>query len=762
MSSCSVYGAAGDGAAPRTSDVHPLTAYAKCKVLVERDVKPLASDNFSPTFLRNATAFGASPRMRFDLVVNDLAGHAWTEKVIRMDSDGSPWRPFVHILDISQAIDLRRSTRRATSSTTRSSTSASNAQNYQIREIARDHLADVPGLRADDRRQHRRQPQLPGELRQDHTSACRASRRYDVARGAEELPRRLPGRRHDERALRVPRAHADQADQAPARDAPDRRPVLLDRPARPSIATRPATFEALRPAEHSTAPSLMSMEPRSATTAGCSPGSGDEDEFRRARHRRPERPDERVATTPPRHDPRPALAGRAVRRVEAAPLHRAARCSTWRVDLRPGLADLRALAGRHADGRRPATSSSCRPAAPTATRRSRTTRRSATRSRTPTCRAPSAASAGTIPRSASTGRSPSRHRLRQGRVLAGLRAGGALVIVVDCARSSAVPPRATRSGSASSAPGSPVAGSLLQVLTAYPGMDLVAVCNRTIESAERAYRDAGADDVVRVSTARRARRGRSPPAGTRSPTTRPRLRGRPAIEVIVEATGEIEFGAGVALPAIENGKHLVLVNAELDSTLGPILKTYADRAGVVLTDTDGDQPGVLMNLVARSRCSASGRSSPATSRACSTTAARPRRREAFAEAVFQRPKMITSFADGTKIAAEMAIARPTRLGFGVTVRGHGGPALRRGSRRRRASSTSTRCSSGRSSTTSSARSRASASSCSALRGDPLVRRYMKIYKMGDGPVYTFYRPFHLSPLETPHDRPRRAPRGRSR
>ncbi|HEX5149371.1 MAG TPA: SDR family oxidoreductase, partial [Candidatus Limnocylindrales bacterium] len=98
MSSCSVYGAAGDEFSTETSPLQPQTAYAQCKVLVERDVRPMANDVFSPTFLRNATAFGASPRQRFDLVVNDLAGHAWTEGVIRMDSDGRPWRPLVHIL----------------------------------------------------------------------------------------------------------------------------------------------------------------------------------------------------------------------------------------------------------------------------------------------------------------------------------------------------------------------------------------------------------------------------------------------------------------------------------------------------------------------------------------------------------------------------------------------------------------------------------------------------------------------------------------
>lgn len=104
MSSCSVYGVATDGDVTEESLVNPQTAYAECKTLVERDVKPLADDDFSPTFMRNATAFGASPRMRFDIVLNNLSGLAWTTKEIKMISDGTPWRPLVHALDICKAI----------------------------------------------------------------------------------------------------------------------------------------------------------------------------------------------------------------------------------------------------------------------------------------------------------------------------------------------------------------------------------------------------------------------------------------------------------------------------------------------------------------------------------------------------------------------------------------------------------------------------------------------------------------------------------
>jgi nucleoside-diphosphate-sugar epimerase len=103
-SSCSVYGVATAGHMTEESPVNPQTAYAVCKTLVERDVSAMADERFSPTFLRNATAYGASPRMRFDLVLNNLAGLAWTIREIAMTSDGTPWRPLVHALDIGKAV----------------------------------------------------------------------------------------------------------------------------------------------------------------------------------------------------------------------------------------------------------------------------------------------------------------------------------------------------------------------------------------------------------------------------------------------------------------------------------------------------------------------------------------------------------------------------------------------------------------------------------------------------------------------------------
>jgi nucleoside-diphosphate-sugar epimerase len=135
-SSCSVYGAAEDGGErSEQSAPSPQTAYAKCKVLVERDVGALADIHFSPVFLRNATAFGASPRMRFDIVLNNLAGFAWTTKEIRMTSDGTPWRPLVHVEDICQAVALALQAPREAVHNEIFNV-GDDEQNYRIREIA--------------------------------------------------------------------------------------------------------------------------------------------------------------------------------------------------------------------------------------------------------------------------------------------------------------------------------------------------------------------------------------------------------------------------------------------------------------------------------------------------------------------------------------------------------------------------------------------------------------------------------------------------
>jgi nucleoside-diphosphate-sugar epimerase len=144
MSSCSVYGIAESDYVDEASPVDPQTAYAICKTLVERDLKPLANKHFSPTCLRNATAYGASPHMRFDIVLNNLAGRAWTAKEIRMDSDGTPWRPLVHGLDICHAIiSVLEAPREAVHNEVFNV--GDTAHNYRVREVAEIVAESFPG-----------------------------------------------------------------------------------------------------------------------------------------------------------------------------------------------------------------------------------------------------------------------------------------------------------------------------------------------------------------------------------------------------------------------------------------------------------------------------------------------------------------------------------------------------------------------------------------------------------------------------------------
>lgn len=143
-SSCSVYGTGSGEFKNEESEPNPQTAYANCKLLVERDLKSLADDSFSPTFLRNATAYGPSPRIRFDLVLNNLSGLAFTTKKIAMTSDGSPWRPLVHVADICEAIACVLEAERE--AVHKEIFNVGNTkENYQVRDIANLVAATIPG-----------------------------------------------------------------------------------------------------------------------------------------------------------------------------------------------------------------------------------------------------------------------------------------------------------------------------------------------------------------------------------------------------------------------------------------------------------------------------------------------------------------------------------------------------------------------------------------------------------------------------------------
>jgi nucleoside-diphosphate-sugar epimerase len=145
-SSCSIYGAAGNSMLDETAEFNPVTPYGRSKVLVEQEVSHLADSEFSPTYLRNATAYGVSPRLRVDLVLNNLVAWAFTTGRILIKSDGTPWRPLVHIEDISRAflavleapIELVHD---------RAFNVGRNEENYQIRDVAEIVRQVVPSCR---------------------------------------------------------------------------------------------------------------------------------------------------------------------------------------------------------------------------------------------------------------------------------------------------------------------------------------------------------------------------------------------------------------------------------------------------------------------------------------------------------------------------------------------------------------------------------------------------------------------------------------
>lgn len=185
-SSCSVYGAGGDEARTETSALNPQTAYARSKIMVEEALGRLADEGFAPVFMRNATAYGASPRMRFDIVVNNLSGLAWTTGRLSMTSDGTPWRPLVHVADISHAI-LHALAAPREAVVGQAFNVGSDEQNYRIREVAELVGKAFPGCQVT-------MGQNGGDTRSYRVSFAKIRQhlpdfrcRHDVGTGAAEL-----------------------------------------------------------------------------------------------------------------------------------------------------------------------------------------------------------------------------------------------------------------------------------------------------------------------------------------------------------------------------------------------------------------------------------------------------------------------------------------------------------------------------------------------------------------------------------------------
>ena len=288
-----------------------------------------------------------------------------------------------------------------------------------------------------------------------------------------------------------------------------------------------------------------------------------------------------------------------------------------------------------------------------------------------------------------------------------------------------------------------------QIVNSVPGMRMAAVYNRRPERAFQVYRYAGRDDVVPAATQGALddaiRRGVAVVA--EDPLTICRSS---EIDVVIDVTGSVEFGAHVILEAFRFGKPVVLMNAEVDSTIGPILRVYAKKHGVILSACDGDEPGVQMNLfrwvkglglIPRVIGNVKGLQDPYRN---------PTTQQGWAERWGQNAAMVTSFADGSKISFEQSIVA-NATGFRVKSRGMSrglkydgsileiqklydidelrelggivdytvGPSLIK-------------------------------VFVLAEHTDPKQRHYLNLYKMGEGPLYPFWIPYHLVHFETPN------------
>jgi predicted homoserine dehydrogenase-like protein len=287
-----------------------------------------------------------------------------------------------------------------------------------------------------------------------------------------------------------------------------------------------------------------------------------------------------------------------------------------------------------------------------------------------------------------------------------------------------------------------------QIINSVPGMELVAISNRSLDGAKRAYAEAGIEDIQIVDTVSELEVAIA--QGKYAITEDAKIICQAeGIDAIIEVTGAVEFGAHVVMEAIAHHKHVIMMNAELDGTIGPILKVYADKAGVILSACDGDQPGVQMNLYRFVKSIGLTPLLCGNIKGLQDPYRNPTTQEGFAKRWGQKAHMVTSFADGTKISFEQAIvanatgmkvAQRGMLGYNFTgyvdemtnmydveqlqelggivdyvVGAKPGPGV----------------------------------FVFATHDDPKQRHYLNLYKLGEGPLYSFYTPYHLCHFEVP-------------
>ena len=288
-----------------------------------------------------------------------------------------------------------------------------------------------------------------------------------------------------------------------------------------------------------------------------------------------------------------------------------------------------------------------------------------------------------------------------------------------------------------------------QITHSTPGMQVVAISNRKPTRALDVFRYAGLENV-RIAETQRAldddiAAGR--PAAAEDALLLARSE---HVDVVVDATGSVEFGAHVAMEAFKHGKDVVLLNAEIDATIGPILQTYARKHGVILSACEGDEPGVQMNLVRWVRGLGLIPRVVGNIKGLQDPYRNPTTQKGFAERWGQNPAMVTSFADGSKISFEQSIVA-NATGFRVRSRGMSRGLEYRGDIMKIGEIYDID------------EVRALGGIVDYVVGTPLTkvfvlaehsdpkqRHYLNLYKMGEGPLYPFFTPYHLVHFEVPN------------
>ena len=283
-----------------------------------------------------------------------------------------------------------------------------------------------------------------------------------------------------------------------------------------------------------------------------------------------------------------------------------------------------------------------------------------------------------------------------------------------------------------------------QLLTPAPGIRLVAIADRTLSKASAVYANAGATASRAVGSASELNAAIA--ASVFAVTTDPELLCRSEqVDVILEATGTIEFASRVATSAIDNKKHLILANAELDSTLGPILQHRAAKAGVVVSNMDGDEPGVAMNLVRYARSIGLRPVAAGNLKGMLDPYRTPDTQKEFAQKHGQTPKIVCSFADGTKMAMEGVILANS-TGFRVARRGMIGPRCEHVNEMSKKLPLEQLLSGGLVDYALGAAPHTGAWIV-IHEPSPAKQKTLAYLKMGEGPLYVLYTPYHLPHIQ---------------